>query len=218
MEPLRRGRRHLPAGRLPPPVGGVQNGDEGNIGCARGWNIIQERPVTGSSLTTPTFRPIVQSDSNEEVRMTCVGTALRRCSREVLPDPLQEAAKGTGTGDPPGRVLGSGISKELGAAELLESRPVDEKEAVLALHVPHAPPRFFPVLWPEALPRKKRGDDPLFRIFRPSVSWQIPHPAVSSPAAGRLPDALPGPRCARTGQGRFLSCRPRTCPPGAVSR
>ena len=42
--------------RLPPAVGGVQDGDEGDIGFAHGWNMIQERPVTGSLLTTPTLQ------------------------------------------------------------------------------------------------------------------------------------------------------------------
>ena len=42
--------------RLPPAVAGVQDGDEGDIGFVHGWNIIQERPVTGSSLTTPTLQ------------------------------------------------------------------------------------------------------------------------------------------------------------------
>ena len=41
--------------RLPPAIGGVHDGDEGDIGFAHGRNIIQERPVTGSSLT-PTLQ------------------------------------------------------------------------------------------------------------------------------------------------------------------
>jgi len=73
--------------RLPPAIGGVQDGNEGNIGFAHGWNIIQERAVTGSSLTTPTLQgfspstPFLQGPLfTPKKAVVCAGFAVRAVS------------------------------------------------------------------------------------------------------------------------------------------